>query len=108
MLATVDAVHGSLHLTRHPETPLRIHRFVRWVETQLETHGEQVLRLEGVLDVAGGDTPVVVHGVQHVFHPLENLLAWPAGGARCSRLVVVTTDLDPVVVEHGFRRDVLG
>ena len=51
------------------EAPVEIYPFVRWVEKLLEENGDRVLRLKGILDVVGCARPVVVHGVQHIFHP---------------------------------------
>ena len=73
--------------------PVEIYRFIRWVERLLERNGDRVLRLKGILNVVGDSQPVVVHGVQHVFHPLTRLPAWP-GSDRRSRLVVIVKDLD--------------
>ena len=72
--------------------PLPLGRFVAWVERLIERHGDALLRLKGVLDVEGSEAPVVVHGVQHVFHPLARLPRWPPGGRR-SRIVVIARDL---------------
>ena len=84
------------------DAPIEIYRFVRWVEKLLEESGDRVLRLKGVLDVAGDTRPVVVHGVQHIFHPLERLTAWPDSDRR-SRLVVIVKDLDIDRIEREFR-----
>jgi G3E family GTPase len=42
--------------------------------------------------------PVVLHGVQHVFHPPVRLKAWPDSDQR-TRMVFITRDLDPSFVE---------
>jgi G3E family GTPase len=111
-----DARHGhdaSRHDDRirsfslHAEAPIEIHRFVAWVEGLLEAHGDRLLRLKGILDAAGSEVPIVVHGVQHIFHPLARLARWPDGERR-SRVVIIARDLDPGPVEAGFRRIVLG
>ena len=93
---------GIRSLSLSTGTPIEIHRFVRWVETLLEEHGDRVLRLKGVLDVAGDSRPVVVHGVQHVFHPLSRLPAWPDPDRR-SRLVLIVKDLDTDGIAQAFR-----
>ena len=84
------------------DAPIEIYRFVRWVEKLLEDSGDRILRVKGVLDVAGDTRPVVVHGVQHIFHPLERLTAWPDSDRR-SRLVVIVKDLDIDRIEREFR-----
>ena len=98
---------GIRALTLSAEKPIEIHRFVRWVESLLGEHGDRVLRLKGILDVTGDDWPVVVHGVQHVFHPLSRLSAWPDSDRR-SRLVVIVRDLDVEPIARDFRRIVGG
>jgi G3E family GTPase len=85
---------------------IEAHRLIGWIEKLLETHGDKVLRVKGVLNMAGSDTPVVVHGVQHVFHPLTRLSRWPDGGRR-SRMVIIAKDLPMEPLEASFRRSVL-
>ena len=45
------------------------------------------------LNVAGFDRPLVIHGVQHVFHPPAQLECWP-GDDRRSKIVFITHDLE--------------
>ena len=85
--------HGVRALCLSADAPIEIYRFVRWVEKLLEENGDRILRLKGILEVAGDTQPVVVHGVQHIFHPLNRLTAWPDSDRR-SRLVVIVKDLD--------------
>ena len=94
-----EGVHEGVHddgiraLSLSIEAPIEIFRFIRWVEQLLERNGDGVLRLKGILNVDGDSQPVVVHGVQHVFHPLTRLPAWPDSDRR-SRLVLIVKDLD--------------
>ena len=88
------------------EAPLEMYRFVAWIERLFEAHGAHILRLKGVLDVAGSEVPLVVHGVQHIFHPITRLRRWPDGERR-SRIVVITHDLGRDVVEKSFARAVV-
>ena len=60
-----------------------------WLTALLNAHGENVLRVKGILNVEGSLTPVVIHGVQHVVHPPMHLAKWPDGN-RDSRLVFIT------------------
>ena len=68
----------------------------------LNRHGADVLRVKGILDVAGSDAPVAVHGVQHLVHKPVHMAAWPDGGRR-SRLVFIVDGLDPLAVERSLR-----
>ena len=45
------------------------------------------------------DRPVVIHGVQHIFHPPALLEAWPDDD-RCSQLVFITRDLERETFEQ--------
>ena len=96
---------GILALSLSIEAPVEIYRFVRWVEQLLERNGDRILRLKGILNVAGDPLPVVVHGVQHVFHPLSRLPAWPDAD-RCSRLVLIVKDLDIDRIAREFQASV--
>jgi G3E family GTPase len=82
--------------------PLPWEGLASWLEMLAITRGASVLRMKGILNLQGEDRPVVLHGVQHVFHPPERLQEWPAGHDRCSRLVFILRDLDRAVVEEGL------
>lgn len=64
-----------------------------WLTLLLHTHGGDVLRVKGLLNVAGADTPVVINGVQHVVHPPVHLDAWPDADRR-SRVVFIVRGLE--------------
>ncbi|MEZ5853089.1 MAG: GTP-binding protein [Hyphomicrobiaceae bacterium] len=59
------------------------------LETLAEHHGRDLLRFKAILDlVESPDRPAVLHGVQHVFHPVTFLEAWPSADRR-SRIAVI-------------------
>jgi G3E family GTPase len=65
-------------------------------------HGPHLLRVKGIVKIAEApDQPVVIHGVQHVFHPPTSLPAWPDDDRR-TRLVFITCDLDPRAISDLF------
>lgn len=68
-----------------------------WLTMLLQSHGTDVLRVKGLLNV-GGPGPVLLNGVQHVVHPPEHLEAW-ADEDRRSRLVFVARGLGAAEVE---------
>jgi G3E family GTPase len=74
-----------------------------WLRSLLSLRGSDVLRLKGVIDVDGVDSPVAVHAIHHLLHPPMRLGAWPAG-PRISRIVVIGRGLDPVQVTDSFER----
>jgi G3E family GTPase len=73
-----------------------------WLTMLLNCHGNEVLRVKGMLNVAGTDKPVAVHGVQHLVHPPTHMSAWPDHGRR-SRLVLIVKGLDPAAIERSLR-----
>lgn len=72
-----------------------------WLTLLLHVHGTRILRVKGLLTVAGSATPVVVNGVQHLVHPPWHLPAWPDDDHR-SRLVFITEGLDEARVRASF------
>jgi G3E family GTPase len=65
-------------------------------------HGPNLLRVKGIVKIAEApDQPVVIHGVQHVFHPPTSLPAWPDEDRR-TRLVFITCDMDPRAISDLF------
>jgi G3E family GTPase len=73
-----------------------------FLELLRATHGDKLLRLKGIVKLAEmPDTPVVVHGVQHVFHPTARLERWPDHDHR-TRLVFITRDLPERTVSELF------
>ena len=70
-----------------------------WLELLTTYRGDDILRIKGMLNVQESDTPVVVHGVQQMFHPPVQLDAWPDDDHR-SRIVFITRGLDREVVEN--------
>ncbi len=73
-----------------------------FLELLRATHGNKLLRVKGIVKLAEmPDTPVVVHGVQHVFHPTARLERWPDDDHR-TRLVFITRDLPERTVRELF------
>ena len=71
--------------------PLDWPEFEAWLEGLLIARGEDILRLKGLLNVAGRTRPVVVQGVQHTIYPPTELPRWPGGPPR-TELTFVTRD----------------
>jgi G3E family GTPase len=84
------------------ERPLDWAVFVEWIEMLITGHGENLLRLKGILNVVGEDSPIAIHGVQHLFHPPIALPAWPDAD-RHSRIVFITRDIARATIETSFR-----
>jgi G3E family GTPase len=73
-----------------------------FLELLRATHGAKLLRIKGIVKLAEmPETPVVVHGVQHVFHPTARLERWPDDDHR-TRLVFIARDLPERTVRTLF------
>ena len=64
--------------------------------------GPDLLRVKGLVNVEGEDGPVVVQGVQHIFHPPARLQSWGDDDRR-SRIVFITRGIDRETIENLFR-----
>ena len=80
------------------DAPLDWTAFGVWLTMLLQCHGQDVLRVKGLLNVVEVETPVVVHGVQHIVHPPMHLDTWPDADRR-SRLVFIVRGLRPEDIE---------
>lgn len=107
-----DHGHGPLDRNRHDahiasfvlttDKAIPAGTLEMFLELLRANYGAQLLRLKGIVKLAEmPDTPVVVHGVQHVFHPTARLERWPDDDHR-SRLVFITRDLPERTVRELF------
>ena len=63
-------------------------------------HGEKLLRMKGIVKIAEyPDRPLILHGVQHVFHPPVQLARWPDDDHQ-TKMVFITKDLDESFVSR--------
>ena len=83
------------------DRPLDWTMFGIWLTMLLNRHGTQVLRVKAILNVAGTDAPVAVHGVQHLVHPPTHMKAWPDSERR-SRIVFIVKDIDRAMIERSL------
>lgn len=95
--------HGINSFCVESSEPLDWAAFGLWFSMLLNRHGNQILRVKGILSIKGMDRPVVVHGVQHTVHKPLHLDHWP-GGERLTRLVVIAEGLALADVRHSFQR----
>ncbi len=75
------------------EEPIEATAFELWLDLLFEFRGADLLRTKGIINVAGMEGPVVIHGVQHIFHPAVTLEEWPSDDHR-SRIVFITRGID--------------
>lgn len=72
------------------DVPLPWEAFAAWLDMVIAMRGEDLLRVKGLVHQAENpDRPLVIHGVQHLFHPPESLPAWPSADRR-TRIVFIT------------------
>lgn len=83
------------------ETALDWTAFGVWMSMLLHRHGDRVLRIKGLLNVAGVPGPVLVNGVRHLVHPPAHLDRWPDEN-RHSRLVVISNGLGREEIERSL------
>jgi G3E family GTPase len=76
--------------------------FELFLELVRSLYGPNLLRLKGIVKLQETPaSPMVIHGVQHVFHPAVRLAGWPDGDER-TRIVLITRDLEPDAVKRLF------
>ena len=97
--ATPAASHGDIHsfVLQIPQA-MDWTVFGIWLSLLLHTHGDRVLRVKGLLQVQGAQTPVVVQGVQQLVYPPTHLAGWHEG-PRQSELVFIVRGLEHAAVE---------
>ena len=68
----------------------------------MSTMGEDILRVKAILNLEDRSRPMVLHGVQHILHPLAPLPGWPSEDKR-SRFVFITRGISRETIEKIFR-----
>lgn len=102
---------GKLDVNRHDasissfcltfDAPFEWNTLATWLDLLAAYRGDNLLRVKGLINVVGVDRPVVIHGVQHMFHPPATIPAWPDADRR-SKIVFITRDLGREVIEQTF------
>ncbi|GAA0535017.1 G3E family GTPase [Rhizomicrobium palustre] len=82
----ISAVCVTVDDPIHPEV------FNGWLGLLAAFRGPDLLRIKGMVNIIGEPGPVVIHGVQHIFHPSQSLPAWPDDDRR-SRIVFIGRNL---------------
>ncbi|SDN32496.1 GTP-binding protein [Ensifer sp. YR511] len=83
-----------------PIEPMALDMFIDLLRS---AHGEKLLRMKAIVAVADRpDRPLVLHGVQNVFHTPERLAAWPDPNDRRTRMVLITKGLEEAFVRDLF------
>ena len=81
------------------DAPLEPQSFDMFLDLLRQFHGPSLLRVKGIVGLTmDPDRPVVIHGVQHIFHPPVRLDAWPDAD-HSTRIVFILKDLKPEFIE---------
>ena len=73
-----------------------------FIDLLRSAHGPNLLRVKGILKISDDPSrPVVIHGVQQIFHPPATLPEWPDANQQ-TRLVMITKDLSEEFVRKLF------
>ena len=67
-------------------------RFAIWLSMFVHAHGEDILRIKGILYLESGGAPVAINCVQHLVYFPEHLPSWP-GEERSSVLVFILRNI---------------
>jgi G3E family GTPase len=95
-----DRIRSFALADERPISPAGLDMFMALVQS---FHGANMLRMKGIVKVADDPSrPIVLHGVQHVFHPPVRLLGWPDGDHR-TRLVFIVKDIEKPLIEDLFK-----
>ena len=94
-----DKVHAFCLTHDHP---LDWDQLNSWVEMLISLYGNNILRIKGILNIEGDKNPIVIHGVQHIFHPPVMLDGWPDDDRR-SKIVFIVKDLKQEMFENTFK-----
>jgi G3E family GTPase len=92
--------HGIQSYSFVIDEPVEWTTFAAWLDYIAALKGEDLLRLKGLVCVADDiERPLVLHGVQHVFHPPVRLDSWPSPDRR-TRLVFIVRDIARETIER--------
>lgn len=74
-----------------------------FIDLLRSAHGEKLLRMKAIVALSDKpEKPVVLHGVQAIFHPPVRLPAWPDPEDRRTRMVLIVKDLPESFVRTLF------
>jgi G3E family GTPase len=83
-----------------PIDPMALEMFIDLLRS---AHGEKLLRMKAIVAMSDKpDRPLILHGVQTVFHPPQRMTAWPDPSDRRTRMVLITKDLPEAFVRDLF------
>ncbi|MBD8555586.1 GTP-binding protein [Rhizobium sp. CFBP 8762] len=83
-----------------PIEPMALDMFIDLLRS---AHGEKLLRMKAIVALTDKpDSPMILHGVQTIFHTPQRLGAWPDASDKRTRMVLITQDLPETFVRDLF------
>lgn len=95
-----SAIQSFSIIHDQPISPMAIDMFVDILRS---AHAEKILRMKAVVQLSDEPSrPLVLHGVQNIFHRPERLSKWPDGAEQKTRMVLITKDMPEAFVRDLF------
>lgn len=83
-----------------PIEPMALEMFIDLLRS---AHGDKLLRMKAIVAMSDRpERPLILHGVQAVFHSPQRLAAWPDPDDRRTRMVLITKDVPEAFVRDLF------
>ena len=111
-----DHDHHHVNVNRHDENieafsmtsdkPVNMMAFGLFKDLLMAQMGPDLLRIKGIINIEGKSRPAVIHGVQHIFHPVHWLDKWPDSDKQ-TKLVFITRNVKKEQIE-GFFNALMG
>ena len=84
------------------EKPIEHEALRAFLDLLAAQHGPKLLRVKGLIHVAEhSEQPVLIHGVQSIFHPPKVLDKWPSD-ERMTKIVFIADGLDESFIQRLF------
>ena len=91
---------SSVSLTIDEPLPAEI--FDQWFALLSSLNGANMLRVKGLIHLKEMDKPLVIHGVQHIWHPPAVMPEWPSDDRR-SRIVFILRDMSESTLQDALQ-----
>ena len=100
-VSTSHSHHHIKTITLHHEKPMPKQILTQFMEQAIIQFGSDILRIKGLVYVSEHpDQPLVVHGVQNIFHQPKKLDQWP--NEPQTALVIITKLKNPEPIQRLF------
>jgi len=85
------------------DEPIDWECFSEWLDSLVFSRAENILRIKGILNIAGKEQPLVIQGVQHMFYAPTTLKKWPTAD-RQSHIVFITYQFNPRAIKTSLEK----